>query len=139
MKQPILFGSIDQGTTSTRFILYEYNIFNHDLKKLLVHQIEHDNIYPKPGWVEQDPMELMKNTVICIDTVIRQFCEEHKIPLENSFESTIFSSKNSQSQKKISQLVNISEVLVSQTKEKPLFCGTKSQENLCSMPLFGMI
>lgn len=50
-------GAIDQGTTSTRFIL-----FNHSGEVVAVDQKEHQQIYPKPGWVEHDAFEIWKNT-----------------------------------------------------------------------------
>ncbi|HCR70525.1 MAG TPA: glycerol kinase [Anaerolineae bacterium] len=50
-------GAIDQGTTSTRFIL-----FNHSGEVVAVDQKEHEQIYPKPGWVEHDALEIWKNT-----------------------------------------------------------------------------
>jgi len=46
-------GAIDQGTTSTRFM-----IFDHAGKVVGVDQKEHEQIYPKPGWVEHNPMEI---------------------------------------------------------------------------------
>ena len=46
-------GAIDQGTTSTRFM-----IFDHAGKVVGIDQKEHEQIYPKPGWVEHDPMEI---------------------------------------------------------------------------------
>jgi glycerol kinase len=46
-------GAVDQGTTSTRFF-----IFNHQGDIVSTHQIEHRQIYPKPGWVEHDPVEI---------------------------------------------------------------------------------
>ncbi|WP_029898866.1 glycerol kinase GlpK [Desulfohalovibrio reitneri] len=50
-------GAIDQGTTSTRFILFDKKgrIAGMDQK-------EHRQIFPKPGWVEHDPMEIWANT-----------------------------------------------------------------------------
>lgn len=42
-------GAIDQGTTSTRFMLFDAN----DLSELSSYQISHESYYPKPGWVEQ--------------------------------------------------------------------------------------
>ncbi len=51
-------GSIDQGTTSTRFILFDTMGNAVDS-----HQIEHKQIYPQPGWVEHDPYEIWSNTV----------------------------------------------------------------------------
>lgn len=50
-------GAIDQGTTSTRFI-----IFDHSGKIIAVDQKEHKQIYPKPGWVEHDALEIWHNT-----------------------------------------------------------------------------
>ncbi len=50
-------GAIDQGTTSTRFIL-----FDHDSNIVASHQIEHKQIFPKAGWVEHDPLEIWRNT-----------------------------------------------------------------------------
>jgi Glycerol kinase len=50
-------GAIDQGTTSTRFM-----IFDHAGKVVAVDQKEHEQIFPKPGWVEHDPLEIMERT-----------------------------------------------------------------------------
>src|SRR5688572_12562297 len=50
-------ASIDQGTTSTRFI-----VFDHGGNVVAVHQKEHQQIYPKPGWVEHDPLEIWTRT-----------------------------------------------------------------------------
>jgi len=51
-------AAIDQGTTSTRCILFDRqgNIVS-------VGQKEHEQIYPKPGWVEHNPDEIWKNTL----------------------------------------------------------------------------
>jgi glycerol kinase len=46
-------GALDQGTTSTRFM-----IFDHAGAVVAIDQKEHNQIYPKPGWVEHDPMEI---------------------------------------------------------------------------------
>jgi glycerol kinase len=50
-------GSIDQGTTSTRFI-----IFNKGGDIISVGQKEHKQIYPQAGWVEHDSDEIWQNT-----------------------------------------------------------------------------
>lgn len=50
-------GAIDQGTTSTRFIL-----FSSSGEIVASDQIEHRQIYPKPGWVEHDCSEIWENT-----------------------------------------------------------------------------
>ena len=50
-------AAIDQGTTSTRCML-----FNHAGEPIGVHQLEHEQIYPKAGWVEHDPLEIWART-----------------------------------------------------------------------------
>ncbi len=55
-------GAIDQGTTSTRFI-----IFDRQGEIVSMDQKEHEQIYPRAGWVEHDPAEIWRNT----QTVIR--------------------------------------------------------------------
>src|SRR6476620_12695822 len=50
-------GAIDQGTTSTRFM-----IFDKGGRVVSISQKEHEQIYPKPGWVEHDPMEVWSRT-----------------------------------------------------------------------------
>ena len=50
-------AAIDQGTTSTRCIL-----FDHGGNIVAVDQKEHEQIFPKPGWVEHDAMEIWVNT-----------------------------------------------------------------------------
>ncbi|MFZ5858636.1 MAG: glycerol kinase GlpK [Chloroflexota bacterium] len=54
---PKYVAAIDQGTTSTRFI-----VFNHAGDVVSVEQKEHQQIYPKPGWVEHDPLEIWSRT-----------------------------------------------------------------------------
>ncbi|MGJ9422364.1 glycerol kinase GlpK [Aeromicrobium sp. CF3.5] len=49
--------AIDQGTTSTRAM-----IFDHDGSVVAVDQVEHEQIFPKAGWVEHDAIEIWKNT-----------------------------------------------------------------------------
>ncbi len=50
-------GAIDQGTTSTRFI-----VFDQSGRIKAIAQMEHEQIYPRPGWVEHDPEEIWQNT-----------------------------------------------------------------------------
>ena len=50
-------GAIDQGTTSTRFIVFERSG-----RTVAVSQKEHEQIYPKPGWVEHNAEEIWRNT-----------------------------------------------------------------------------
>ena len=54
---PKYVAAIDQGTTSTRFM-----IFDHGGNVIAIDQKEHKQIYPKPGWVEHDPLEIWSRT-----------------------------------------------------------------------------
>ncbi len=54
---PRFVGAIDQGTTSTRFI-----VFDHAGAIVASAQREHRQIYPRPGWVEHDPAEIWEAT-----------------------------------------------------------------------------
>jgi glycerol kinase len=49
-------GAIDSGTTSTRFI-----VFDKSGRIVSMAQKEHRQIFPKPGWVEHDPLEILAN------------------------------------------------------------------------------
>ena len=46
-------GAVDQGTTSTRFM-----VFDHAGREVARHQLEHAQIFPRAGWVEHDPVEI---------------------------------------------------------------------------------
>lgn len=50
-------GSLDQGTSSTRFL-----IFDHSGSIVGQHQLEHQQIFPEAGWVEHDPAEIWLRT-----------------------------------------------------------------------------
>ncbi|MGD9332337.1 MAG: glycerol kinase GlpK [Desulfobacterales bacterium] len=50
-------GAVDLGTTSNRFI-----IFDQQGRMVGLDQKEHEQIFPRPGWVEHDPMEIWRNT-----------------------------------------------------------------------------
>ena len=60
-------GAIDQGTTSTRFIL-----FNERGEAVATHQLEHRQYYPEPGYVEHDPEEIWNNTRTVIREAVRK-------------------------------------------------------------------
>src|SRR5580698_711721 len=59
-------GAIDQGTTSTRFI-----VFDRAGRIVVSAQREHRQIYPRPGWVEHDPVEIWRNTEHVIADAMR--------------------------------------------------------------------
>ncbi|HEY2458083.1 MAG TPA: glycerol kinase GlpK, partial [Candidatus Acidoferrum sp.] len=60
-------GALDQGTTSTRFI-----VFDRGGRIVAMAQEEHEQIYPSPGWVEHDPDEIWRRT----QDVIRKALEQ---------------------------------------------------------------
>jgi glycerol kinase len=60
-------GALDQGTTSTRFM-----IFNHEGGVVEVDQKEHEQIYPKPGWVEHDANEIWDRCQDVIRTALEK-------------------------------------------------------------------
>ncbi|XP_008327167.1 glycerol kinase-like [Cynoglossus semilaevis] len=58
-----LVGAIDQGTSSTRFL-----VFNAKTAKLICqHQVEIKQFFPREGWVEEDPEEIIRSVYECID------------------------------------------------------------------------
>src|SRR6266478_4803521 len=59
-------GAIDQGTTSTRFM-----VFDADGRIVGAAQKEHQQIYPKPGWVEHDPAEIISRTLEVAEEAMR--------------------------------------------------------------------
>jgi glycerol kinase len=60
-------GAIDQGTTSTRFI-----IFNREGRIISLAQKEHRQVYPQPGWVEHDPDEIWQRTCEVVGEAMEQ-------------------------------------------------------------------
>ena len=59
-------GAIDQGTTSTRFM-----IFDHAGNEVGRHQLEHEQILPQAGWVEHNPIEIWERTVAVVRTAMQ--------------------------------------------------------------------
>jgi len=60
-------GAIDQGTTSTRFI-----VFDRSGRIVSCEQLEHAQIYPRPGWVEHDAEEIWRRTQEVIASALEQ-------------------------------------------------------------------
>src|ERR671934_3085611 len=58
-------AALDQGTTSSRCM-----IFDHGGNVVAVEQLEHEQIYPKPGWVEHDPNEIWQRCRQVMDGVL---------------------------------------------------------------------
>ncbi len=59
--------ALDQGTTSSRAM-----VFDHSGRVVAVSQKEHEQIYPKPGWVEHDPMEVWARCQEVIDEAMEK-------------------------------------------------------------------
>ncbi|GAA0470175.1 glycerol kinase [Actinoplanes capillaceus] len=60
-------GAVDQGTTSTRFM-----IFDHGGNEVARHQLEHEQILPRAGWVEHNPIEIWERTVAVVRTAMQK-------------------------------------------------------------------
>jgi len=58
-------GAVDQGTTSTRFM-----VFDHSGNEVGIHQLEHEQILPRAGWVEHNPVEIWERTCSVIQTAL---------------------------------------------------------------------
>lgn len=67
-------GTIDQGTTSSRFI-----IFNNAGKIVTSSQLEHQQIFPQPGWVEHNPMEIIENVRKTIQLAVADLGEDFSL------------------------------------------------------------
>jgi glycerol kinase len=58
-------GAVDQGTTSSRFM-----IFDHSGNVVGIHQLEHEQILPQAGWVEHNPVEIWERSSSVIKTAL---------------------------------------------------------------------
>lgn len=63
-----LVGAIDQGTSSTRFLVFAAN----SGELITYHQIEVSKIYPNEGWVEQDPNQIVQTVHDAIAEVMKK-------------------------------------------------------------------
>lgn len=62
---PDFVGAVDQGTTSTRFM-----VFDHQGRQRAHSQLEHDQILPRAGWVEHDPAQIWQRTRTVIESAL---------------------------------------------------------------------
>ena len=60
-------GALDQGTSSTRFV-----IFDQSGEVVALSQKEHTQYYPQPGWVEHKAEEIFQNSVDCIADAMKK-------------------------------------------------------------------
>lgn len=83
-----LIGALDQGTTSTRFIL-----FDRDGRAVACAQKEHAQIYPQPGWVEHDAREIWQSAQEVIESALAnagvQAAEVACLGIANQRETTV--------------------------------------------------
>lgn len=81
-------AAIDQGTTSTRCI-----VFNHDGSIVATAQMEHKQIFPKPGWVEHDPLEILNNSISVFKSALQKsslkYSDIHSIGITNQRETVV--------------------------------------------------
>ncbi|KAH7176619.1 hypothetical protein EDB81DRAFT_44553 [Dactylonectria macrodidyma] len=129
-------GSIDQGTTSTRFL-----IFNGHGEPVASHQIEFENKYPHSGWHEHDPLELLESAEACIDKATEKFVaqghslsEIRSIGITNQRETTVLWDQTTGE-----PLYNAvvwpdtrTSSLVRELKARP---GAEKLQDLCGLPL----
>ena len=81
-------GAIDQGTTSSRFM-----IFDHAGAERGKQQAEHRQILPRPGWVEHDPMEIVQRSRAVLEAAITEAglsaADFHALGIANQRETTV--------------------------------------------------
>lgn len=129
-------GSIDQGTTSTRFL-----IFNGHGEPVASHQMEFENLYPASGWHEHDPMTLLESAEICIEKATEKFCaqghsieEIRSIGITNQRETTVLWD-NTTGEPLYNAVVwpdTRTSALVRDLKNKP---GAEKLQEACGLPL----
>src|SRR4051812_26628796 len=90
---PEYVGAVDQGTTSTRFM-----IFDHAGNEVGRHQLEHEQILPQAGWVEHNPVEIWERTSSVIQTGLNKTGLAAKdlaaLGITNQRETTVVWDKN---------------------------------------------
>ena len=93
MSQEKYILAIDQGTTSSRAI-----VFDHDGQIVSTGQLEHEQIFPRAGWVEHDPMEIIRNTNEAVGQALtRAGINRHQLEgvgITNQRETTVIWNKN---------------------------------------------
>lgn len=67
-------GAIDQGTTSTRFVLYAASNARDpsSYARVASHQLEHAQVHRAPGWCEHDPEEIARHVVTCVEETLKK-------------------------------------------------------------------
>merc|ERR1711988_180785 len=87
----VLIGSIDQGTSSSRFLVFDGSTGN----VIASHQKEVNHITPNEGWLEQDPEEIYQSVVYCIESCLSKIEDKiSRIGITNQRESTVIWDSN---------------------------------------------
>ncbi|XP_010244913.1 PREDICTED: glycerol kinase-like [Nelumbo nucifera] len=97
-KEEVFIGSVDQGTSSTRFIIYDQSC-----RPVASHQIEFTQFCCEDGWVEHNPMEILQSVRLCMEKAIdKATVDGHNVEkglkaigLTNQRETTVVWSKSS--------------------------------------------
>ncbi|KAI2794385.1 Glycerol kinase [Penicillium oxalicum] len=132
----VFVGAIDQGTTSTRFL-----IINHDGEPVASHQVEFNQIYPYPGWHEHDPLELVDSVESCIAGAVQSFENQGYsrtsiacVGITNQRETTIVWDHET-GEPLYNAIVwtdTRSQAIVAELKSRP---GASSLQSFCGLPL----
>lgn len=64
-------GAVDQGTTSSRFV-----VFDEKMSIVAVHQMEHKQYTPLPGWLGHNAEEIYQNCATCIDKAVEKLFQK---------------------------------------------------------------
>lgn len=148
MSTPTAILAIDQGTTSTRAIL-----FTPDAEKLCIAQREFAQHYPRNGWVEHDPEEIWQTTVAVCEEVLA-YAQAHAVTvagigITNQRETTMVWQKSNgkpvypaivwqdrRTTQQCKALVDLSDVVTQKTglRLDPYFSATKIQWILDNVP-----
>ncbi|CAM9760772.1 unnamed protein product [Ectocarpus fasciculatus] len=90
---PVYVASIDQGTSSSRCI-----VFGRDGSIVAEHQMEHEQFYPRPGCVEHDAEEIWRNVEMCVKSALNTAClgapDMAAVGITNQRESTLVWDRN---------------------------------------------
>lgn len=95
--EDVFVGAIDQGTSSSRFIIYDQSS-----KTIGCHHVEFTQFYPQAGWVEHDAMEILESVKVCVAKAVDKATADgfnvdkglRAIGLTNQRETTLVWSKS---------------------------------------------
>lgn len=116
--------AIDQGTTNSRAIIFDQNS-----RLISLHEISLNQSYPHPGWVEQNPLEMADNTILCCREAMKKANlspqEMAAIGISNQRETTILWHKTTGKP--------VYPAIVWQDRRTATLCKTLSQTKIASL------